>query len=130
MVLRKFKRPENLLDLQAVADVTVGFSGAELESVVTGGLFRAYHAGHELTTADCLEEARHITPVSTTMEEQITTLREWAETRTQKAGATEVEAPSANTTPVQLTPRAPQRFEPRRALASLGQKVPKKEPLN
>lgn len=131
VVLRKFKRPPDLLDQQAIADVTAGFSGAELESVVAGALFRAYHAGRELETADCLEEARHITPVSVTMEEQITELREWAETRTQKAGTVEVEAEAEQSARVQLQARpAVQRFEPRRALASIGARGQKKPTIN
>ena len=119
MVLRKYKRAEDQIDLSAVADDTPGFSGAELEAVITGALYRAFHAGRDLQTEDCLEERKHVTPVSVTMKERIDDLRSWASTRTQPAGLLAEEAVAITETPRTYADArvGAVKYEPRKALA-------------
>jgi SpoVK/Ycf46/Vps4 family AAA+-type ATPase len=88
--LRQRRRDPTSFDLAALAATTDGFTGAELESVVVGGLYRAFGEGRELETADLLEEARRTTPLSTTRAESIAALRSWARGRaTPASGAVE-----------------------------------------
>jgi SpoVK/Ycf46/Vps4 family AAA+-type ATPase len=77
-------KPENF-DLDAIAERTEGYSGAELEQVVTSALIEAFGDGR-LVNDDDLERCRRLTvPLSITMEEKIFQLRQWAETRCRRA---------------------------------------------
>jgi len=76
--LKKFK-------LDALAEATFGFSGAEIEQVIVGALFVAFDAGRELTQKDLLDEAKVVVPLSRMMEEDIAEIREWARMRTRPA---------------------------------------------
>ncbi|HJP83187.1 MAG TPA: AAA family ATPase [Fimbriimonadaceae bacterium] len=76
--LKKFK-------LDALADATFGFSGAEIEQVIVGALFVAFDAGRELSQKDLMDEAKVVVPLSRMMEEDIAEIREWARMRTRPA---------------------------------------------
>jgi hypothetical protein len=60
---------------------TDGFSGAELEGVVVGALYRAFAAGDELDDAFLQDEAQHTAPLSRTRAEDIARMRAWGEGR-------------------------------------------------
>ena len=79
--LRRRRRDPASFDLTAVAAASDGFTGAELEAVVVGGLYRAFGQGHDLDTDDLLEEIHGTTPLSTTRAESIRALRAWARGR-------------------------------------------------
>ena len=79
--LRQRRRDPSSFDLAALVAATDGFTGAELEAVVVGGLYRAFGEGHDLGTDDLLEEAHRTTPLSTTRAESIAALRAWARGR-------------------------------------------------
>lgn len=83
--LKKRGRNPDLFDLKALADSTSEFSGAEIEQIVIGALFRAFHAQREIVLQDLLDEAGAVVPLSRTMEEDISEVREWAKTRTRPA---------------------------------------------
>ena len=68
-------------DLTPVIEVTEGFSGAELESVVVGGLYAAYAAGQTLSTEVLMAEARQTIPLAVLRSEDITAMRAWARGR-------------------------------------------------
>lgn len=85
--LRKRKRAPDHFELKALAEATAGFSGAEIEQVVIGGLFTAFDAGRDLTTEDLLQEAQSVVPLSTMMREEIDELRTWAQLRTRPASS-------------------------------------------
>lgn len=68
-------------DLKAVVAVTKGFTGSELENVVHEGLFSAFEDNRELEVADLVAAANDTVPLSETAKEQITRIREWAESR-------------------------------------------------
>ncbi len=72
-------------DLDALAEKTAGFSGAEIEQVVISAMLDAFGRGGILSQ-EHLELAREQTvPLSVTMEEKIFQLREWARPRCRPA---------------------------------------------
>ena len=63
-----------------------GFSGAEIEEVVSEALFNAYAEGqHDLEMKNLLECIEATSPLSRTMAETIANLRKWAEQRARLA---------------------------------------------
>jgi AAA+ superfamily predicted ATPase len=83
--LRKRKQEPKSFDAAALAAATEGFSGAEIEQVVVGALYASFSTGKPLHTSDLIREAEGTRPLSGTMHERITELREWASTRTVSA---------------------------------------------
>jgi AAA+ superfamily predicted ATPase len=83
--LAKRGRNPDAFDLAALAQASQGFSGAEIEQAIISGLYDAFYAGRDLTTADILEALRQTVPLARTMDEQISRLRAWAEGRARNA---------------------------------------------
>ena len=70
------------LDLAALARLSEGFSGAEIEQLVVSSIYRA-HAGDGVVSMEILaDEARKTRPLSVLMGEKVAALRHWAEGRT------------------------------------------------
>jgi len=84
--LRRRGRAPERVDVAALADLCVDFSGAELEQVVVGALHRAYALGRDVETGDLRRVAQDLVPLFRTYEEQIKALREWARGRARVAG--------------------------------------------
>lgn len=80
--LRKRNQDPSRFDIEALAKSCDGYSGAEIEQAVVGALYGAFAAGTALTTEMLLAEIAATRPLSGTMWEQISELREWAATRT------------------------------------------------
>jgi SpoVK/Ycf46/Vps4 family AAA+-type ATPase len=78
------KRDQRLgnFDIEALADATEGFSGAEIEQAVVAAFFAAHAQKAPLATEHILDEARQTRPLSVVMDEQIHGLRSWAAGRT------------------------------------------------
>lgn len=87
--LKKRKRDPEMFDPERLAKASTGFSGAEIEQVVVGALFRAFDADRELTPKDLLDEIDAVVPLSEMMSEDIGELREWAQMRTRPASKRE-----------------------------------------
>lgn len=85
--LRRHRRDPAQLDLPVLADATRGFSGAELESVVTSALYQAFAAEADLSTERILAEIAATVPLSRLRAEEISALRRWAAGRARPAGA-------------------------------------------
>jgi len=83
--LRKRNRSPGDYDLRKLADLTRGFSGAEIEQVVVGALFSAFDAKETLKQEYLETEAATQVPLSKMMEEEINELRNWAQLRTRPA---------------------------------------------
>jgi len=79
--LTKRNRDPKKFRVPHLAELTHGFSGAELEQVVIGALNRAFFDDRELGFKDLEEEATHQVPLSRMMSEDIEGLREWAKLR-------------------------------------------------
>ena len=65
-----------------LAELTEGFSGAEIEQVVISGLYSAFSAGSDLTAEIVREECLATRPLAVTMGERVARLRQWAAGRT------------------------------------------------
>ena len=63
------------------------WSGAEIEQMVSAGLFRAYAEKRELTEEHLRAAARELVPLATLYEEKIQALRQWGQTRARRASA-------------------------------------------
>lgn len=85
-LLKRRRRPQDF-DLPYLARETEGFSGAEIEQVVIDGLYDAFEAGRELEQEDLLHNIRKTVPLSQTMREQMTALRNWARTHARPASS-------------------------------------------
>ena len=83
--LAKRNREPARFDLAGLARETDGFSGAEIEQVVISALYDAFEAGRDLVAQDLLDNIRQTVPLSQTMSEQITALRNWARTHARLA---------------------------------------------
>ena len=83
--LAKRSQPPPKFDCAALAAATDGFSGAEIEQVVVSALYSAF-AGHSaLTTEMLLAEVKATRPLSQTMGDKLSALREWARDKTVNA---------------------------------------------
>ncbi|MDR0578425.1 MAG: ATPase, partial [Candidatus Accumulibacter sp.] len=71
----------NDIMLDHLSGLTEGFVGAELESVVVGGLFEAFYEERSVRPVDFIRAIGQTVPLSVTQAEQIQGLREWANVR-------------------------------------------------
>jgi hypothetical protein len=83
--LAKRHRDPHLFDLAALSREMEGFSGAEIEQVVISALYDAFEAERELSQGDLRRNIRQTVPLSQTMSERITALRNWARTHARPA---------------------------------------------
>jgi len=85
--LKKRRRDPAAFDLDALAEATNGFSGAEIEQAVIAAMYDAFNLDRDITTEDILAAAGQSIPLSETMKEKIDMLRYWAETRARPASS-------------------------------------------
>ncbi|MBX2849989.1 MAG: AAA family ATPase [Acidiferrobacterales bacterium] len=75
------QRPESI-DLSALADVTDGFSGAELEQLVVSSLYQTYsdssNEDKAVSTELLIDLAQKTQPLSILMAEKVAAIRDWA----------------------------------------------------
>ncbi len=69
-------------DLEALANASDGFSGAEIEQAIVSSLYAAHAKRKALDTQTLLRELHGTRPLSVVMRERIQALRDWAQTRT------------------------------------------------
>lgn len=87
--LAKVHRELSGKDVEALAERTNGYSGAEIEAAVIDGLWRAWGDGaREITKDDIITCIRMDVPLSQTMKESVNALRKWAATRARSASLT------------------------------------------
>ena len=72
-------------DLAALAELSRGFTGSEIEQAVIDALFTCFDAGNDLTDEALTDAVVRTVPLSTTMAEQIRALRDWASNRARSA---------------------------------------------
>jgi SpoVK/Ycf46/Vps4 family AAA+-type ATPase len=87
------RNPENF-DVKALSEATEGYSGAEIEESVKSCLYDAFDQGMDLTTEGLLQAAEETVPLSQTMQEDITAMREWAKSRARFASVQQVKSKS------------------------------------
>ncbi len=83
--LHKRGRDAAGFDVEALADASQDFSGAEIEEAINSALYDAFYAREELTTAHILTALSQTVSLARTMAEQITHLRAWADGRARNA---------------------------------------------
>jgi len=84
--LAKRNRDPNRFDLASLARETEGFSGAEIEQVIIAALYDAFDDGErEVSGEDLLRAIAATVPLSRTMREQVTALRNWSRTHARQA---------------------------------------------
>ncbi len=83
--LRRRSRDPHRFGTTQIAEETDRMSGAELEQIVVGAMFRAFAEDREVDTEDMLEVAREMVPLAVTMDDALKELREWARPRARPA---------------------------------------------
>jgi len=79
-------------DLEQLAKVCDGFSGAEIEQALVAAMYEAFaQQGREFTQLDIIAAIKATLPLSRTMSEQVTALRDWARQRARPAAASVAE---------------------------------------
>jgi AAA+ superfamily predicted ATPase len=85
--LQRKGRDAHAFPVEELAGDLEHWSGAEIEQMVSGALFRAYASKHELTVDDLRAAARELVPLATLYEEKIQALRQWGQARARRASA-------------------------------------------
>jgi AAA+ superfamily predicted ATPase len=83
--LAKRRRDPAHFDLERLARLTEGFSGAEIEESIISGLFDAFSRGSDLSTEIVTAGLAETVPLSRTMSEELNRLRNWAQGRARPA---------------------------------------------
>ncbi|MCP4156124.1 MAG: AAA family ATPase [bacterium] len=74
-------------NIPQLAQITKGWSGAEIEQVIISGMYEAFNENRKMTEDDLFVIFGSTVPLSTTMEEQIKHIRSWAHNRAVRASA-------------------------------------------
>jgi len=77
-------KPERF-QLDELAQRTEGYSGAELEQIVSAAIIDAFGRGQVISDLDLDRARRQLVPLSKTMEDKIFALRQWAQDRCRRA---------------------------------------------
>ncbi|MGK7896681.1 MAG: AAA family ATPase, partial [Xenococcus sp. (in: cyanobacteria)] len=78
-------------DLEQLAKVSEGFSGAEIEQAIIAAMYDAFAQDREFTQLDIIAAIKSTLPLSRTMTEQVTALRDWARQWARPASASVAE---------------------------------------
>jgi SpoVK/Ycf46/Vps4 family AAA+-type ATPase len=89
--LTKRRRDINRFDLDQLVTVCDGFSGAEIEQALIAAMYEAFAQDREFTQLDIIAAIKATLPLSKTMSEQVTALRDWARQRARPAASSVAE---------------------------------------
>lgn len=93
-LLRRNRHPGEF-DLDQVATVARGYSGAEIEAAVQTALYAAFSSKQPLATSLLIDALARTVPLSTTRAEEIQELRDWARARAVPASDADAKAEGA-----------------------------------
>lgn len=79
------RRNPDEFNLEYLAEITEGFSGAEIEEAVVSGLYEAFAAHEDLRDEHIAQAVQSTVPLSKTMQHELDQLRSWADGRTRPA---------------------------------------------
>jgi hypothetical protein len=79
--LRKRRLDIGLFDVDKLVAASAGYSGAEIEQAIISAMYEAFGANVILGTAHIERALRNSPPLSVTMAEKVTWLRQWAKDR-------------------------------------------------
>ena len=85
--LHKRRSDIERFDLEQLAKVSEGFSGAEVEQALVAAMYEAFAQEREFTQLDIIAAIKSTLPLSKTMTEQVSALRDWARQRARPAAA-------------------------------------------
>jgi SpoVK/Ycf46/Vps4 family AAA+-type ATPase len=85
--LSKRRREIARFDLDQLVSVCDGFSGAEIEQALVAAMYEAFAQEREFTQLDIIASIKSTLPLSKTMNEQVTALRDWARQRARPAAS-------------------------------------------
>jgi SpoVK/Ycf46/Vps4 family AAA+-type ATPase len=87
------KRRSEILrfDTEQLAKVSDGFSGAEIEQAIIAAMYEAFAQDREFTQLDIIAAIKSTLPLSRTMTEQVSALRDWARQRARPASTSVAE---------------------------------------
>ena len=74
-------------ELNDLAKMSEGFSGAEIEQLIIDGLYDAFENDQDLNSNDLFRNLKNTIPLSQTMESKISALRQWARTHARPASS-------------------------------------------
>lgn len=83
--INKRGRDATTFDLEALADASKDFSGAEIEESINSALYDAFYDKQDIRTEHVSNALAQTVPLAKTMDEQIHRLRQWAEGRARHA---------------------------------------------
>ena len=89
--LGKRRREIARFDIDQLANVSDGFSGAEIEQAIIAAMYEAFAQDREFTQLDIIAAIKSTLPLSKTMTEQVTALRDWARQRARPAASSVAE---------------------------------------
>jgi ATP-dependent 26S proteasome regulatory subunit len=88
--LQKRRRDPVRFNLEAFAEASKDFSGAEIEEAINSALYDAFYTQADVTSEHVLTALSQTVPLAKTMDEQINRLRSWAEGRARNASVARV----------------------------------------
>ncbi|HVL91243.1 MAG TPA: AAA family ATPase [Actinomycetota bacterium] len=91
---RRGRDPQHF-DVDRLAALCEGFSGAEIEAAIVAALYRAYAAGRDLHTGDVAAEVEATSPLSVTRAEEVAAIRAWSQGRAVPASGASAAARTA-----------------------------------
>ncbi|MFP4299034.1 MAG: AAA family ATPase [Spirulinaceae cyanobacterium] len=89
--LSKRRTDISRFDLVQLAKMSEGFSGAEIEQAIVAAMYEAFAQDREFTQLDIIAALKATLPLSRTMTEQVTALRDWARQRARPAASSVAE---------------------------------------
>ena len=89
--LIKRHRDIERFDIEQLAKVADGFSGAEIEQALIAAMYDAFAQDREFSQLDIIAAIKATMPLSRTMTEQVTALRDWARQRARPAASSVAE---------------------------------------
>lgn len=89
--LSKRRSEIDRFDLEQLAKISDGFSGAEIEQAIVASMYEAFAQDREFTQLDIIAAIKSTLPLSRTMTEQVTALRDWARQRARPASSSVAE---------------------------------------
>jgi SpoVK/Ycf46/Vps4 family AAA+-type ATPase len=89
--IRKRQRDVERFDCEELAKVAEGFSGAEIEQALVAAMYDAFAQNREFSQLDIISAIKCTLPLSRTMQEQVTALRDWARKRARPAASSVAE---------------------------------------
>jgi SpoVK/Ycf46/Vps4 family AAA+-type ATPase len=89
--LGKRRSETDRFDIEQLTKVSDGFSGAEIEQAIIAAMYDAFAQDREFTQLDIIAAIKATLPLSRTMTEQVTALRDWAGQRARPASASVAE---------------------------------------